>query len=81
MTTAQIQLLQRVIRSEMRYWRCREHPLPRRECEVMGPEKRTARSLVDAGLLDYAGSDNPHQTWVKLPIDLIDPEDPTPEVP
>lgn len=72
MTEPQRKLLKVVIESEVAYWKARgdhELLLPRREVEVgaiAGVDPRTARSLVDAGLLTYAGSDNPHQTWVQL---------------
>jgi hypothetical protein len=68
-TRRQIDLMHRAIVSEVAYWRARvdrEFPLPRREIELLGHDRRAARKLIDAGLLDYAGSDHPHQTWVQL---------------
>jgi hypothetical protein len=71
MTETQIKFLRRVIRSEIEHRTAAargEIYVPRRECEVgwiAGVNPRTARALVDAGFLEYEGSDNPGQTWVQ----------------
>lgn len=77
MTKAQVELLKAVMESEAKHWKAtidRDFPLPKRAVEVgklFGVDPRTAKSLVEAGLLEYVGSDNPRQTWVQSAYDVL----------